>query len=164
MRKNMLYKKISFALILAFLLLTGGLPASAADKGVATLNYDQVQELLKENKGKIVMINFFATWCPPCVKEIPSLIKIRKSYGEDKLLLIGASVDEDAGALRAFMAKTKFNYPIRKAAPDLVYAASVEGIPHMLVFDGKGEVILNAAGLVPEEALREFINTHLETK
>lgn len=135
-------------------------PSGAADFEPLTLG--QVEDLVEANKGKIIMINFWATWCPPCREEIPGLINIRKSYGEDKLLLIGVSVDEDNKALRQFVAKSKINYPVRKAAQDLVQAAGVSGIPHMLVFDRRGEVIGNAAGLISEQDLRTFIDSHLE--
>jgi thiol-disulfide isomerase/thioredoxin len=120
--------------------------------------------LVKASKGKIVMINFFATWCPPCREEIPGLIRIRGDIGEDRLVLIGISVDEDDEALRAYAAKTQFNYPVKKAGQDLVRAVGVSGIPHMLVFNGQGEVVGNAAGLVPEKDLREFLQSHMESK
>lgn len=152
-------RAVSFFLCLAVLCLA---PAPAPAAEFEPLTFGQVEDLVKANKGKVIVINFWASWCPPCREEIPGLINIRKHYGEDKLLLIGASVDEDPKALKTFAAKTKFNYPIRKAAQDLVQAAGVSGIPHLLVFDGKGEVIGNAAGLIAEEDLREFIDSHLE--
>lgn len=150
---------ITFLVCIAVLCMAP-VPSGAAD--FEPLTIDQVEELVKANRGKIVMINFWATWCPPCREEIPGLIKIRKSYGEDKLLLIGASVDEDDKALRQYVTSSKINYPVRKAARNLVQAAGVSGIPHMLVFDGRGEVIGNAAGLISEQDLRNFIDSHLE--
>lgn len=157
MKKNMSRAALALALFIA---LTGvPLPVGAAD--FEPFTFDQVEELVRQSRGKVVMINFFATWCPPCREEVPSLIRIRKDYGEDKLVLIGASVDEDDKELRKYVDKMKFNYPIRKAGQDLVQAAGVTGIPHMLVFDRKGEVVGNAAGLIPEKDLREFIDSHL---
>ncbi len=147
-----------------FLFFFCGAPSSAGAEEFEPLNFDQVQELVAVSKGKVVMINFWATWCPPCREEIPSLMRIRKSYGEDKLILIGASVDHDMGELRDYVKKTRFNYPIRLAAGDLVNAAGVSGIPHMLVFDREGEVIANAPGYVPEDALREFLKKHMESE
>ena len=153
-----------FALFLAVFVLMAVMPVSAGAAGFETFGYDQLKELVKASKGKIVMVNFFATWCPPCREEIPSLIRIRKEFGEDKLLIIGASVDEDEDALKKYVAKTKFNYPVKKAGQDLVQAAGVSGIPHMLVFDGKGDVIGNEAGLIAENDLRNFLKSHMESK
>ncbi len=151
------------ALLLAFLILAGmASPAFAA--GFETLGLKQVEKMVAANKGKVVMFNFFATWCPPCREEIPSLIRIRKDIGADKLVLVGLSVDEDDEALRAYVAKTGFNYPVKKAGVDLTQAAGVSGIPHMLVFDPKGEVVGNAAGLIPEKDLRDFLTLHMESR
>lgn len=152
------------ALLLGFAAFLAGTSVPAVAASFEELTFDQVETLVKANKGKIVMINFFATWCPPCREEIPSLIRIRESYGKDKLLLLGASVDEDNAALEKYVAKAKINYPVKKASPDLTQAVGVSGIPHMLVFDGKGEVVGNASGLVPEKILREFINSHMESE
>lgn len=152
------------ALAAICLILLMGLPSLAGAGEFEPLSLAQLEKLVEEGKGKVVMINFFATWCPPCREEIPSLISIRKDFGEDKLILIGASVDEDKKELRKYVSKTGFNYPVRLAGDDLVQVAGVSGIPHMLVFDGKGEVVANAPGLVSEEDLRNFLQKHMGEK
>lgn len=158
-------KRITVTIALVFCLaLASRSPAKAASSDFETLTYQGVQMLLAQNKGKVVVINFFATWCPPCREEIPGLINIRRTIGEDGLVLIGASLDEDEKALSAFMEKMKFNYPVKKSGPDLARAAGVRGIPHMLIFDGRGEVAANESGFVPEEALRQFLRETMEAK
>lgn len=154
-----IFARFGFALAL-FVALTGA-PVSAGAAEFDSLTFADLEKLVRDNRGKVVMINFFATWCPPCREEVPSLIRIRKDYSEDSLVLIGASVDEDVAALEKYVASAKINYPVKRAANDLVQAVGVSGIPHMLVFDRTGEVVGNAAGLVPEEVLREFIDSHL---
>ena len=66
--------------------------------------------------------------------------------------------------MRRYMEKTRFNYPVKKSGRDLAQAAGVSGIPHLLIFDGKGEVVANQAGYVPEKDLREFIDKVLGGK
>ncbi|CAK7010197.1 MAG: Thiol-disulfide oxidoreductase ResA [Desulfovibrio sp.] len=146
------------------LVLTLCVSAPAAAPEFEVLTYPGLQTLVAENKGKVVVVNFFATWCPPCREEIPGLINIRKHFGANKLLLIGASIDEDDNALRAYMKKTKFNYPVMKGGDDLVRAAQVRGIPHLLVFDAQGGVAANEGGYVPEETLRTFLQSLMEAK
>jgi len=154
--------RVAAALFLCFLFCGASLSAEAAE--FESLDLAQVKEIVAANKGKVVMINFWAVWCPPCREEIPGLINIRKSFPEDKLVLIGASLDEDMGALRDYVKKTRFNYPIRLASRDLASAAGVSSIPHMLIFDSKGEVIGNAPGYVPEDALRDFLKKQMESQ
>ena len=153
---------MGITIVFALLVLLAGGSSSAGAASFETLSLTNIEELVKVSKGKIVMVNFFATWCPPCREEIPSLIRIRKDFGEDRLVLIGASLDENAGALKAYAAKTEFNYPVKMAGKDLVQAAGITGIPHMLIFDGKGEVVVNAPGLVAEKDLRDFLQSHME--
>ena len=138
-------------------------PGTARAAEFQSLTYDGLTELLAANKGKIVMVNFFASWCPPCKAEIPTLIKLRKELG-NKMFLIGLSLDEDMAALQKFIRDMKIDYPVKLSAMDLSAAAGVSAIPHMLIFDGKGEVVGNASGLIPEDDLRAFLKQHMETK
>ena len=121
-----------------------------------------LEKLLDTNKGKVVMVNFFASWCPPCREEIPGLMRIRKDIAGEKLILIGLSLDTDEATLRAYMAKTKFNYPVSRAGMDLIRSAGVRSIPHMLIFDAKGNLVVNQPGYMAERNLRAFIDGILE--
>lgn len=143
--------------IIGLLALLGAAPAEA--KTFDSLTRESLEKLVAANKGKVVLVNFFAVWCPPCREEIPGLISIYKDYGKDKLLIIGASLDEDEKALEKYMKKVGINYPVKKATVELAQTVSVTGIPHLLIFDGKGEIAANQGGLVPENELREFLNT-----
>lgn len=151
-------------LVLSLGAVSGAGAAAKASAPFEPLGYDDLKTLVAENKGKVVMINFFAVWCPPCREEIPGLTRIRKDYSLDKLVVIGASLDEDETALREFMAAMKINYPVKKAGLDLAQAASVRGIPHMLIFGPDGNVAGNQSGFIPEKILREFIDKLLEAK
>lgn len=159
MKQYILKIAVALSLVLALCV-----PGTAFAAELETLSYPGLQKILAENKGKVVAVNFFASWCPPCREEIPGLINIRKSFGKDKLLLIGVSLDEDEKALKTFMKNMKFNYPITKSEQDLVEAAGVRGIPHLLVFDPKGEVAANESGFVQEDTLRKFLQDIMESK
>lgn len=159
MKQYILKIAATFSLVLALCV-----PGTVHAAELETLTYPGLQKILAENKGKAVVINFFASWCPPCREEIPGLINIRNSFDKDRLLLIGASIDEDDKALATFMKGMKFNYPIKKSGQDLTRAAGVRGIPHLLVFDPRGEVAANESGFVPEDALRKFLHDIMESK
>ncbi|MEW6750238.1 MAG: TlpA disulfide reductase family protein [Candidatus Latescibacterota bacterium] len=72
---------------------------------------------LREFRGKVVLVNFWATWCPPCRYEIPYLVELRKAYPQDKVAIIGVSLDQGdheqvAPLLTRFVDHFKINYPI----------------------------------------------------
>ena len=87
-------KKVLLPLLLCLLLPCSAL-AAAAD-AVPKLNLSGLTDLLAKNKGKVVMLNFFATWCPPCRMEIPELVKMHKKYEGKDVVIISLSVDEKA--------------------------------------------------------------------
>ena len=150
------------AMVLVLVFCSAAFGAAKKDNSLETLGLEDALKMVTDNKGKVVLINFFASWCPPCREEIPGLKRIRDSYGLDKLILIGASVGEDADTLRKFMDKMQFNYPVMMSGMDLTQAAQVSGIPHLLIFDAKGEVALNQGGYIPEKQLREFLQQHMQ--
>jgi len=63
-------------------------------------------------KGKVVLLNFWATWCPPCKLEIPWFIELKKKYSGQGLEILGVSIDDHAPELKAFAAQYKMNYPV----------------------------------------------------
>src|SRR5690606_25202841 len=68
---------------------------------------------MAEQRGKVVLINFWATWCAPCRIEIPDLIELQSEYGTDKLMVVGISLDHDGPeTVRRFADEVGFNYPI----------------------------------------------------
>src|SRR5262245_37225793 len=67
---------------------------------------------LSSFKGKVILLNFWATWCGPCKAEIPGFVDLQKQYGKDGFVVIGYSVDDEAPKARAFADEYQMNYPI----------------------------------------------------
>jgi peroxiredoxin len=67
---------------------------------------------LTDYKGKVILINFWATWCAPCKTELPAFIELHDQYKDKGLVILGVSADDDAETLRSFAAEWKLNYPI----------------------------------------------------
>ena len=99
-------------------------------------------------RGKVVLLNFWATWCPPCREEIPDLIKLQSKY-EGKLQIIGLS--EDTGSVenvRNFVKHSAMNYPIAIASSDLEEKfGGVMGLPTSFLLDTNGRVVQKHIGL-----------------
>ena len=90
-------------------------PVCKADKAnlsftVKDMNGADVR--LADYKGKVILINFWATWCPPCKAEIPGFIELYDRYKDKGLVILGVSGDDDAATLRSFASEMKINYPM----------------------------------------------------
>jgi thiol-disulfide isomerase/thioredoxin len=92
-------------------------------------------------KGKVVVVDFWATWCPPCVHEIPGYIALQKKYAENGLVVVGLSVDSKPAVVGPFATKKGVNYPLAMATPEVIEAfGGVEGIPTTFLIDREGNI------------------------
>ncbi len=109
---------------------------------------------LSELKGKRVILDFWATWCPPCRKEIPHFIELRKETEPDKLAIIGIS-DEDIEKLREFATEKKINYTIATAGDLPAPYSDITSIPTTFFIDSKGIIQSVFSGYHSLDALKE---------
>jgi thiol-disulfide isomerase/thioredoxin len=100
-------------------------------------------------KGKVVLVNFWATWCPPCRAEIPDLIKLQDKY-RDRLVVLGISEDEvGVDAVRTFVAAQKMNYPVAMTTPELRKTfRGVMALPTTFVIDPEGRLVQKHVGML----------------
>jgi len=114
---------------------------------------------LDEYRGKIVIIDFWATWCPPCRKGIPDLINIQKEY-KNKVAVIGISLDTDTKKdVVPFMKNMGINYPVVYANSQVVQDyGNVEAIPTSFVINKEGKIVNQHIGLTPKETYINEIN------
>ena len=144
-------------LILALLLLLAPVSlACAQDAG--TINGQSVLDAVVAAQGKVVVIDFFASWCKPCLMEIPDFIEARKHYPADKVVFIGISLDQDQGQYFRFVKQTPFNFPVHLADPDIINTFGVTMIPKTVIYDPTGQQALNHAGFMPGEMLRQVLD------
>jgi thiol-disulfide isomerase/thioredoxin len=99
-------------------------------------------------RGKVTLVNFWATWCPPCKAEIPDLIALQDKY-RDELQIIGISEDATTDVVKRFVAEHKINYPIVMATPDIERAfPGVVGLPTSFMVDREGRIMAKHVGLL----------------
>lgn len=151
--------------IIMFCLCFLAIPKVHAEENKLTkLDAMQLQSLIESNKGKVIFINFFATWCPPCRKEIPELISLSKDYKKNEVMFIGLSVDKDIALVKPFIEELGITYSVYLVANDAALIYGVRSIPHNAVYDDKGVLVANAPGYSAKKDIKKFIDNILKGK
>ncbi len=105
---------------------------------------------LSDFKGKVVFIDFWATWCPPCRISSPEVEKIHHLYQGKNVQVLGLSVDEDPEDVRRYVERKKIGYPVLLAGDsDASQAYGVDGIPHFALVDQEGRLVRAWNGYAP---------------
>lgn len=117
---------------------------------------------LSDSKGKVVVVNFWATWCPPCRKEIPTLIALQKEYRDRGVVVIGVSLDQGgAAAVQSFASRMGIAYPIATGNEDVQTSYSVEAIPTTFIVDRAGNIVAQHQGDTGRASLEADIKAAL---
>jgi thiol-disulfide isomerase/thioredoxin len=114
-------------------------------------------------KGKVLLLNFWATWCGPCKAEIPDLVGLQEQYGKD-LQILGISVDDDAADIKPYAQQFKMNYPVLvgKARDDIEKAyGPFLGIPQSYVISRDGKICNKHAGIASKQYFEQEIKSLL---
>jgi peroxiredoxin len=113
------------------------------------VSLDGVEYTLSSLKGQVVIIDFWATWCPPCRNSIPTFVKLYNKYSERGFTILGIGLD-DQQALIDFKDQMNIPYPILVGSNDLAKAYGVTGIPKTIFIDKKGSIRKTQVGFAPE--------------
>jgi peroxiredoxin len=112
---------------------------------------------LKELRGKVVLVNFWATWCPPCRKEMPDLQTLYSQFKDQGLVILAIS-DEDAGKVKPFVAKQKVTYPILLDPGRKVHELfEVVGIPKTFIYDRDGKLVAQSIDMRTRKQFLEML-------
>jgi thiol-disulfide isomerase/thioredoxin len=104
-------------------------------------SFDGREITLSQLRGKVVLLDFWATWCGPCKESIPHLIQLYKNYRERGFELVGMNVDKsDGDTVRRFVRSMDIPYPVVTASEDVVRSYRVTGIPVTILIDKEGKI------------------------
>ncbi len=114
---------------------------------------------LSDYRGKVVLVNFWATWCGPCRIEIPWFVEFEKSYSDRGFTVIGVSMDEEGWeAVKPFIAQQRVNYPVVIGTDALTQAyGDISSLPTTFLIDREGEIAARHVGLVSKSAYESEI-------
>ena len=114
-------------------------------------------------RGKIVLVDFWASWCPPCIIAIPHLSQLQKKYGVRGFQVVGISMDDSANVTKETMQKIRFNYPVVLGDAKLgnLYGG-VLGLPQQFLIGADGKILAIRSGDFPPTALDKEIEAALK--
>jgi len=117
---------------------------------------------LSEYRGKVVLIDFWATWCPPCRAEIPHIEKIHNAYKDKGLVVLAISIDQgDWDLVKSFLKSYGVTYTVLKGTDDVQMKYGVRTIPLTLILDKNGNIAKQYFGFGDEDDLEKHIKAIL---
>ena len=146
--------------IMVFILALGACSSTAeADR---TMSRTDLIKTINAHRGKVIVINFFASWCPPCKEEIPDLMETRKHYSADDVLILGLSLDDTYHDFERFSQSVGFNYEVFHSGSDTAMAFNIGAIPAMVMYDRQGRQAFRYEGLLTARQMRSAIDALIE--
>lgn len=120
---------------------------------------------LSDYRGKVVLLNFWATWCEPCQVEIPWFIDFQQTYKDRDFAVVGVSLDDDGwDSVKPFIAKSKINYRVVIGTEELsIKYGNVQSLPTTFIIDRAGRIAVGHVGLVSKSTYKNDI-VHLIEK
>lgn len=118
--------------------------------------------------GKVVLVNFWATWCPPCKKEMPAFIELQEQYAEQGFQIVGIALD-DEDSVRDFADALGVNYPVMAAEYEGItlsrdYGNHVGALPYSAFVDRSGKITKTKIGEISKQEVEEIITPLLQSK
>jgi len=152
--------RIIFA-ALVLLMTGGGAFAGTPDFVLQDLKGDTHR--LSDYAGKWVVVNYWATWCPPCLEEIPELVHFHESHKEKGAVVLGVNYESvERERLLAFVEEYLITYPVLLTEPDAETIGPIPGLPTTYLIDPKGRVVARKSGAVTAHDIEQFIETFSE--
>lgn len=150
-KKVFKYKCFTFLFVIIFF---SASTISYAGDAVKKINLAELNTLLESNKGKVMVLNLWATWCPPCRKEMPGFINLYKKYKDKGLEIIGVAFDENGPeVVPPFIKALGVNYPIYLDGGDIGHAYDLQAYPTTIIYGKDGKVVNKHLGYLSEEDL-----------
>jgi peroxiredoxin len=120
---------------------------------------------LSNYKGKVVLLDYWATWCTPCRGEIPHFVEFQDNYSGQGLQVLGVSMDDDVKPVREFYQQYKMNYPVAMGSAELADSyGGILGLPVTFLIDRDGRIAAKYVGAVDVSVIENKMQALLQNK
>ncbi len=159
-------KKLTIISVLALSVLLAGCTKKDNSKyqavadSIETIGISEYEQILNNNSGNILVVNFFATWCPPCRLEMPDIVNAYNKNKDNGLAIIAVSTDNNMIDIAKFMDEFDIEFPVYLADEALQRKHSIQKIPTTLIYEPNGDLFHTANGMIDEA----FINRLMSLK
>lgn len=124
------------------------------------------EHAISEWDGKVLLVNFWATWCPPCRHEIPDFIEVRRKYADQGFEIVGVAID-DVDSIRDYVDVLDIDYPIlwggaNASAIAREYGNRSNALPYSALIDRQGHIRFSGAGRLPRDSLEKAVQSLLD--
>jgi peroxiredoxin len=157
LKRNFLTTLTVFIIIISFFVFTG---CKSTSDDFTLMDLDGNEVSLSDFNGKVLILNFWATWCPYCREEIPDFVEVYNEYESEDVQFIGVS-NEDISTLRSFVEDYNISYPILIDDANIMGEWEISALPTTFVFDKDGQIISKSVGMMTREQLVNIIEDAL---
>ena len=153
-------KSTLLIVLIAFILIGSAVTFAAKEKPAPDFALTDIagnEITLGDLTGKVIFLNFWATWCGPCRHEIPDFIEFYEKYKEQGIEIIGISVDKSTKKVKDFMDEHKINYPVAMATNEIMgdYKPG-RYIPTTIIINPKGDIVERKVGIMDKATLESY--------
>jgi len=135
-----------------------------AEKRLFAAAYPDMQGIvqpLAQWRGKVVVLNFWAPWCPPCIREMPGFVELQRKYRERGLIFVGIALDSKEN-VQTYLRDNTVNYPILLGQDDAVELSNAignhrNGLPFSAILDRRGNIVAAQVGMLQKTKLEKLI-------
>ncbi|MFO7592781.1 MAG: TlpA disulfide reductase family protein [Pseudomonadota bacterium] len=135
-------------------------PASEPEFRFVDINGTNID--FEDYRGKWVVVNYWATWCPPCLEEIPELVHFHEEHKSKDAVVVGFNMeDHPPKVLRHFVEENMMTYPVIPMSDEMELVGAIQGLPTTYLLDPNGKAVAMQVGEVTAEMLETYINNYV---
>lgn len=135
-------------------------PASEPELRFVDINGTNID--FKDYRGKWVVVNYWATWCPPCLEEIPELVHFHEEHKSKDAVVVGFNMeDHPPKVLSQFVEENMMTYPVVPMSDEMELFGAIQGLPTTYLLDPSGKPVAKQVGEVTAEMLETYINNYV---